>query len=183
MQAASSSSVDGWRARRKSKQRLRRLAADDSAGSNEIVMKDDQQRRLERLREILAESGAGGSLHAADSDEQSAPLSLLSRPLDDEYDGSSSDCLMNNRAWHPDLTNSNIACSNSLSYPSLWDDDASIHEAVMFDSSQYCCDALLEIMVDGYFGECSVINDCNMASKKQSSTERRRAAKLRPSTT
>eukprot|EP00579_Thalassiosira_antarctica_P015944 CAMPEP_0201947608 /NCGR_PEP_ID=MMETSP0903-20130614/55033_1 /ASSEMBLY_ACC=CAM_ASM_000552 /TAXON_ID=420261 /ORGANISM="Thalassiosira antarctica, Strain CCMP982" /LENGTH=403 /DNA_ID=CAMNT_0048490759 /DNA_START=67 /DNA_END=1274 /DNA_ORIENTATION=+ len=168
-------SVNGWRTSLRKKQRHRRLA-DDSAGSKgAVIMKDDQQRRRrERLIEILAESGAA-FLHAADSDEQLAALSL-SRPIDSDYDDSSSDCLMSNRAWHPDLTNSIIACSNSLSYPSLWDDDASIHEVVMFDSSQYCCHALLEIMGDGYFGECSIINDCSKADNRNIATTERRAA-------
>lgn len=73
-----------------------------------------------------------------------------------------------NRQWYRDLTNPNIACTNS--YPSSWN-DPSIHEAVMFDSSDACCHALVDLL-GGSYGECSMIDDCR-AFTMAATTQRR----------
>mmetsp|Transcript_8277 Transcript_8277/g.18531 ORF Transcript_8277/g.18531 Transcript_8277/m.18531 type:complete len:807 (-) Transcript_8277:157-2577(-) len=73
--------------------------------------------------------------------------------------GDGTDCT--NRQWYRDISSPNMACTNSLSYPSSFN-DPSIFE---FDSSEACCESLFEMWGDtgndDDDGKCSVIDDCS----------------------
>jgi len=143
---------------------------------------EEKKRRAAKLKNILLEPNSddhGGSPQSFSREEylyqyQQSMLPLLYEDEDEQNhnDGQRSDTSeeCSQRQWHPDPASVNknngvLACTNSLDYPSSWDQNSNVYETVMFDSSEDCC----SILIDGFGnellkGECSVVDDCAASS-------------------
>ena len=138
---------------------IRQKWRDDQDGGN-LSQHTDQNQHIQR-EEIVKDS--------IESTRVTSSQSVLSIYFDFDINDASNKCM--NRKWYQDFTNpKQLACTNSLDYPSSWD-DPSLRDIVMFDSSKACCNSLIEFMGDQYNNNdnydgtsCLTIDECEESS-------------------
>ena len=125
---------------------------------------DDYVRHKQRMslfRKLVASSGAVFLQELPSGEFSSMENKRSIRRALEGIDGGDDRC--QSRRWHPDVTSSDLVCTNSLDYPSFWD-DPSYFQSVMFDTAEDCCDTLTEGM-DYSYGACTMKNDCVVLAK------------------